>query len=160
MSQFNPPIKTNMFATINFLMAPNQDKVVRLTSATTLRVYVDEWTADFPQFAPFIGESIELLIQLLRELEDFENQMLVIEVLSYVIDRMGRDYAPYCDSLLQLLPLLWQESEGHNMYRSSLVSVIAKVVNVKIIKFFKSKGFEGKLQRFAFNSRANDCIWR
>lgn len=58
-------------------------------------------------------------------------QMQVLTLLSFIIERVGWEIAPYFDSLVNYLPLLWQHSVGHNMLRCAIVSVLTQIVKVR-----------------------------
>lgn len=50
--------------------------------------------------------------------------------MSFVIERVGVEIRPYVSSLLQYLPLLWQESEEHNMLRCAILTTLSNLVQV------------------------------
>ena len=56
--------------------------------------------------------------------------MQVLNVLSFIIERVGWEIAPFFDSLVNYLPMLWQHAEGHNMLRCAIVSVLTQIVRV------------------------------
>lgn len=56
--------------------------------------------------------------------------MQVLNVLSFIIERVGWEIAPFFDSLVNYLPLLWQHSVGHNMLRCAIVTVLTQIVKV------------------------------
>lgn len=59
-------------------------------------------------------------------------QMQVLTVLSFIIERVGWEIAPFFDSLVNYLPLLWQHSDSHNMLRCAIVTVLTQIVRVRI----------------------------
>lgn len=56
--------------------------------------------------------------------------MHVLHVLSFVIERVGSKIRPYIASLAQYLPLLWKESEDHNMLRCAILTSLIHLVQV------------------------------
>lgn len=58
-------------------------------------------------------------------------QMHVLHVLSFVIERVGSKIRPYTASLVQYLPLLWKESEEHNMLRCAILTSLIHLVQVR-----------------------------
>lgn len=58
-------------------------------------------------------------------------QMHVLHVLSFVIERVGSEIRPYISSLVQYLPLLWQESAEHNMLRCAILTTLIHLVQVR-----------------------------
>lgn len=57
-------------------------------------------------------------------------QLGVLNVLSYLIERMGVAIRPFCGDLVQYLPALWDASSDHNMLRCSILSTLVSVVQV------------------------------
>lgn len=58
--------------------------------------------------------------------------MQVLHVLSFVIERVELNIRPYADSLIQYLPMLWEESSHHNMLRCAIVSTLVSLNKVCI----------------------------
>lgn len=45
-----------------------------------------------------------------------------------MVERVGQIIRPHFDALVHYLPLLWQESEEHNMLRCAIVSTLVQIV--------------------------------
>jgi hypothetical protein len=56
--------------------------------------------------------------------------MHVLYVLSFIVERVGFAIRPYSGSLIQYLPLMWEESAEHNMLRCAIVSTLVHLVKV------------------------------
>lgn len=54
--------------------------------------------------------------------------MHVLNVMSLIIERVGSAIRPHSESLIQYLPLLWQDSQEHNMLRCAIVSTLVQLV--------------------------------
>lgn len=54
--------------------------------------------------------------------------MHVLNVMSLIIERVSGGIRPYSDSLIQYLPLLWQDAQEHNMLRCAIVSTLVQLV--------------------------------
>lgn len=54
--------------------------------------------------------------------------MHVLNVMSLLVERIGHTVRPHSDALIQYLPLLWRESEDHNMLRCAIVSTLVQLV--------------------------------
>lgn len=50
--------------------------------------------------------------------------MAVLNIMSLVIDKMSGNIHGNADSLVQYLPLLWEESKDHNMLRCAILSTL------------------------------------
>jgi hypothetical protein len=59
--------------------------------------------------------------------------MHVLYVLSFIVERVGFAIRPYSGSLIQYLPLLWEESAEHNMLRCAIVSTLVHLVKVCLL---------------------------
>ena len=56
--------------------------------------------------------------------------MHVLYVLSFIVERVGTAIRPHANSLVQYLPMLWEESDNHNMLRCAIVSTLVQLVKV------------------------------
>lgn len=54
--------------------------------------------------------------------------MHVLNVMTLMVERVGQLIRPHFDALVHYLPLLWQESEDHNMLRCAIVSTLVQIV--------------------------------
>lgn len=55
-------------------------------------------------------------------------QMHVLNVMTLMVERVGQTIKPHTDALIHYLPLLWTESEDHNMLRCAIVSTLVQLV--------------------------------
>ncbi|GFS20703.1 importin-11 [Elysia marginata] len=76
----------------------------------------------------FIESLFSLLFHLLKEVRECDTKMHVLHVLSFVIERVGSEIRPFIASLVQYLPLLWKESEEHNMLRCAILTSLIHLV--------------------------------
>lgn len=134
------------------MMDPSEDMAVRLTVANTIKQSVDDFEFRSDVFLEHIPRCFQLLYSLLQQSKECETkvvqcchhvsesyqrstntisfQMQILNVLSFIIERVGWDIAPFFDSLVNYLPLLWQHSSDHNMLRCAIVSVLTQIVKV------------------------------
>lgn len=70
------------------LLAPEEDMVVRLVAANNLRNCVDDWDFETDDFVPYIESSILLLTALLKDVEEFDSRMRILNCMNIVIDRV------------------------------------------------------------------------
>lgn len=50
--------------------------------------------------------------------------MNVLFTMSFIIDKMSDNIKSQADSLIQYLPMLWEESKDHNMLRCAIISTL------------------------------------
>uniref|UniRef100_A0A8C2ZWE4 Importin-11 n=1 Tax=Cyclopterus lumpus TaxID=8103 RepID=A0A8C2ZWE4_CYCLU len=69
-----------------------------------------------------------LLFQLLQQVTECDTKMQVLHVISCVIERVNIQIRPYVGCLVQYLPLLWKQSEEHNMLRCAILTTLIHLV--------------------------------
>uniref|UniRef100_A0A8C0G274 Importin-11 n=1 Tax=Chelonoidis abingdonii TaxID=106734 RepID=A0A8C0G274_CHEAB len=80
------------------------------------------------QFLPYLESMFTLLFQLLQEVTECDTKMHVLHVLSCVIERVNIQIRPYVGCLVQYLPLLWKQSEEHNMLRCAILTTLIHLI--------------------------------
>uniref|UniRef100_A0A8D0HQZ1 Importin-11 n=1 Tax=Sphenodon punctatus TaxID=8508 RepID=A0A8D0HQZ1_SPHPU len=89
---------------------------------------VDDFEFRTDQFLPYLESMFTLLFQLLQEVTECDTKMHVLHVLSCVIERVNVQIRPYVGCLVQYLPLLWKQSEEHNMLRCAILTTLIHLV--------------------------------
>ncbi|XP_066567527.1 importin-11 [Amia ocellicauda] len=113
-------------AILNLMQDP--DLVVRIETATTLKLTVDDFEFRTDQFLPYLESIFSLLFQLLQQVTECDTKMQVLHVISCVIERVSMQIRPYVGCLVQYLPLLWKQSEEHNMLRCAILTTLVHLV--------------------------------
>ncbi|OCT57335.1 hypothetical protein XELAEV_18003640mg [Xenopus laevis] len=113
-------------AILSLLQDP--DLVVRVEAATTLKLTVDDFEFRTEQFLPYLETTFSLLFQLLQQVTECDSKMQVLHVLSCVIERVNMQIRPFVGCLIQYLPLLWKQSEEHNMLRCAILSTLVHLI--------------------------------
>ncbi|KAL7883922.1 hypothetical protein AOLI_G00066920 [Acnodon oligacanthus] len=80
------------------------------------------------QFLPYLECIFGLLFQLLQQVNECDSKMQVLHVISCVIERVSIQIRPYVGCLVQYLPLLWKQSEEHNMLRCAILTTLIHLV--------------------------------
>uniref|UniRef100_A0A452RCZ6 Importin 11 n=1 Tax=Ursus americanus TaxID=9643 RepID=A0A452RCZ6_URSAM len=89
---------------------------------------VDDFEFRTDQFLPYLETMFTLLFQLLQQVTECDTKMHVLHVLSCVIERVNIQIRPYVGCLVQYLPLLWKQSEEHNMLRCAILTTLIHLV--------------------------------
>uniref|UniRef100_A0A9L0RDA7 Importin-11 n=1 Tax=Equus caballus TaxID=9796 RepID=A0A9L0RDA7_HORSE len=76
----------------------------------------------------YLETMFTLLFQLLQQVTECDTKMHVLHVLSCVIERVNMQIRPYVGCLVQYLPLLWKQSEEHNMLRCAILTTLIHLV--------------------------------
>ncbi|XP_075595526.1 importin-11 [Balearica regulorum gibbericeps] len=125
--KFKSDLRPMLYEAIRNLLQ-DQDLVVRIETATTLKLTVDDFEFSTDQFLPYLESMFTLLFQLLQEVTQCDTKMHVLHVLSCVIERVNMQIRPYVGCLVQYLPLLWKQSEEHNMLRCAILTTLIHLV--------------------------------
>ncbi|XP_061874601.1 importin-11 isoform X2 [Colius striatus] len=125
--KFKSDLRPVLYEAIRNLLQ-DQDLVVRIEAATTLKLTVDDFEFRTDQFLPYLESMFTLLFQLLQEVTQCDTKMHVLHVLSCVIERVNMQIRPYVGCLVQYLPLLWKQSEEHNMLRCAILTTLIHLV--------------------------------
>uniref|UniRef100_A0A4W4GNH3 Importin-11 n=1 Tax=Electrophorus electricus TaxID=8005 RepID=A0A4W4GNH3_ELEEL len=80
------------------------------------------------QFLPYLESIFALLFQLLQQVSDCDTKMQILHVVSCVIERVSTQIRPYVACLVQYLPVLWKQSEEHNMLRCAILTTLIHLV--------------------------------
>ncbi|XP_019623720.1 PREDICTED: importin-11-like [Branchiostoma belcheri] len=126
--KFSVDLRPMMYEAILPLLGTEEDLVVRITAANTLRIAVDDFEFKTEQFLPYLERNFSLLFHLLQQVSECDTKMQVLHVLSFVIERVGPEIRPYVSSLVQYLPMLWEESAEHNMLRCAIITTLIHLV--------------------------------
>uniref|UniRef100_A0AAQ4P8I1 Importin-11 n=1 Tax=Gasterosteus aculeatus aculeatus TaxID=481459 RepID=A0AAQ4P8I1_GASAC len=125
--KFKSELRPLLYEVILSLMQ-DPDLVVRIETATTLKLTVDDFEFRTEQFLPYLESIFGLLFQLLQQVTECDTKMQVLHVISCVIERVNMQIRPYVGCLVQYLPLLWKQSEEHNMLRCAILTTLIHLV--------------------------------
>ncbi|XP_037075925.1 importin-11-like [Pollicipes pollicipes] len=121
-------LRPDVYRAVTELLKHEEDLVVRLAAAQTLKDAVDDFEFCPETFMPFLSDCFSQLFRLLQEAKECDTKMQVLNVLSFVIERLDSAIRPYCDDLISYLPALWDDSAAHNMLRVVILSTLIHLV--------------------------------
>jgi len=121
-------LRPTLYESILPLLRQDEDIVVRIMAAETLKISVDDFEFNTEQFLPYLESSFGLLFQLLKQVSGNDTKMHVLHVLSFIVERVGCAIQPHAPALVHYLPLLWEESAEHNMLRCAILSALVHLV--------------------------------
>lgn len=107
---------------------PLNDVVVRITAAAALRFTVDDWDFEIDGFLPFVGDIFVRLFALLKEVTQIDSKVVLLRTVAVVADRIGARVSPYADTVLEMLPALWEEAGEQQYLRVTIVQVLTSLV--------------------------------
>ncbi|KAG2466594.1 IPO11 protein, partial [Polypterus senegalus] len=76
----------------------------------------------------YLESIFSLLFQLLQQVTECDTKMHILHVISCVVERVNTQIKPYVGCLVQYLPLLWKQSEDHNMLRCAILTTLIHLV--------------------------------
>ena len=62
------------------------------------------------------------------QVDECDTKLSILNVLSYVIERVGTGIRSMCEELAQYLPMLWDASHDHDMLRCSILNTLVFIV--------------------------------
>ncbi|KAK3886184.1 hypothetical protein Pcinc_009644 [Petrolisthes cinctipes] len=126
--KFSPEHRPTLYQAVIHLLAAEEDLVVRLGAASTLRLALDDFEFDPEQFMPFLPTIFGLLFELLKEVKECDTKMQVLHVMSFMIEVVGAGIRPHAAPLAQYLPGLWNASIDHNLLRCAILTTLVHMV--------------------------------
>ncbi|XP_076047855.1 importin beta11 [Oratosquilla oratoria] len=126
--KFSPEYRPTLYEACIHLLDANEDFVVRLSAAMTLKHSVDDFEFDPSQFMPYLPTIFGLLFNLLKEAHECDTKMQVLHIMSFMIEVVGVGIQPHAAPLAQYLPDLWNESADHNMLRCAILTTLVHMV--------------------------------
>lgn len=126
--KFSPEHRPTLYEACIHLLNAEEDFVVRLSAAMTLKQSVDDFEFDPEQFMPYLPTIFGLLFNLLKEAHECDTKMQVLHVMSFMIEVVGVGIQPHAAPLAQYLPALWEESQDHNMLRCAILTTLVHMV--------------------------------
>ncbi|KAI7849043.1 armadillo-type protein [Circinella umbellata] len=112
------------------LMVGEDDLVVRITAAHSLRQAIDDWDFEINILLPYLEPAMDLLLKLLNEVEESDTVMKLISDLNTITDRTGEHMVPYAPKIINLLIPHWQRAEDNPLFQSALVVTFTKITAI------------------------------
>lgn len=128
-SEENRPLVYKIF---QHLLDPNDacnDQVVRVTAGRQFKNIVDDWEFNAEQFLPYADTTLTRLMQLVQEVELTETKMALLNTISVMVERLEHNIAPYAESIITLLPPLWEQSGEEHLMKQAILTILARLVN-------------------------------
>jgi HEAT repeat protein len=120
--------RTILYQSLLQLLNAQEDLVVRMTAVSDLGKVVDDFDFDITYFTPFLQQFVDLLMELLLKVDEFDSRLKIINSLIIIIERMDGQMLPSVVQLIQIIPDLWNRSADQHMFRNSIVTILTKLV--------------------------------
>ncbi|PSN65266.1 ARM repeat-containing protein [Corynespora cassiicola Philippines] len=108
---------------------PLNDQIVRVTAGRRFQSIADEWEFKADNFLPFAPAILDRLMALVQEVELPETKMALLNTISVIVERMEHNITPYANSIISLLPPLWEQSGEEHLMKQAILTILARLTN-------------------------------
>ncbi|KAL8831886.1 MAG: hypothetical protein Q9191_000599 [Dirinaria sp. TL-2023a] len=104
------------------------DQVVRVTAGRQLKNVIDPFEFTAEHFSPYAAKTITRLMILIKEVELTETKRALIDTLSVIVLKMERHIMDYADTIIQMLPPLWDAASEEYLLKQSILAILAALM--------------------------------
>ncbi|KAI7867162.1 armadillo-type protein [Spinellus fusiger] len=126
--------RTTVYQILLQLMVPEEDLVVRLTAAHSLKMAIDDWDFDIGVLQPYLSSAIEMIMALLNQVEESDTVMKLISDMNAIMDRSQEEIIPYAPKIMDAMTPMWNRAQHEPLFQSSLVVTFTKLVGILNIR--------------------------
>ena len=126
--KLSPSYRPKLYQLLLPVLGQEEDLVVRITAARALKIVIDDFEFSAEEVQPYLQPAFDRLFCLLKEVEECDTKLSVLNVLSYLIERVGTGIRTLCEGLVHYLPQLWDASVDHNMLRCAILTTLIVIV--------------------------------
>ncbi|RYO09113.1 Importin-11 [Alternaria tenuissima] len=129
MAKEKKPIVYQIFQHLLDKNDPMNDQVVRITAGRKFHAVADEWEFQADAFLPYSQLMLDRLMALVQEVELPETKMALLNTISLVVYRLEHHMTPYANSIIALLPPLWEQSGEEHLMKQAILTLLARLTN-------------------------------
>lgn len=126
--KFSTKLRPQVYAMCVELMYPQEDIVVRLTAAQSLKSIMEDFEFSPDQLMPYLGPIFSQLYAILRDVSEVDSKMNVLKIMSFIIEKMSLSIKDHANELVAYLPIIWQESGDHCMLKTVVLSTMREIL--------------------------------
>ncbi|KAH7066090.1 armadillo-type protein [Paraphoma chrysanthemicola] len=108
---------------------PLNDQVVRVTAGRKFKDVADEWEFHADNFLPYAPVTLDRLMALVQEVELPETKMALLNTISIIVERLEHNITPYANSIISLLPPLWEQSGDEHLMKQAILTMLSRLTN-------------------------------
>ncbi|KAF1942396.1 ARM repeat-containing protein [Clathrospora elynae] len=108
---------------------PMNDQVVRITAGRKFHAVADEWEFQADNFLPYAPVTLDRMMALVQEVELPETKMALLNTISIIVERLEHHITPYANSIISLLPPLWEQSGEEHLMKQAILTILARLTN-------------------------------
>lgn len=128
--KFSKNLRPTLYEICLWLLTSDEDMFIKLSTAKTLSQTIEDFEFQPDQFREYLAPTFNALFEILKKARDCDTKMTILSTTSSIVDKMGSYANPHAEHFIAYLPLLWKESEQHNMLRCSIISTLQDVVKI------------------------------
>ncbi|KAH7110330.1 armadillo-type protein [Dendryphion nanum] len=125
----NKPIVYQIFQHLLDKNDPLNDQIVRVTAGRKFHDVANEWEFKADNFLPYAPATLDRLMALVQEVELPETKMALLNTISAVVERLEHHITPYANSIISLLPPLWEQSGEEHLMKQAILTMLARLTN-------------------------------
>ncbi|KAH3986895.1 hypothetical protein HBI56_219490 [Parastagonospora nodorum] len=123
------PIVYQIFQHLMDKNDPLNDQVVRVTAGRKFMEIANEWEFSAENFLPYAPVTLDRLMALVQEVELAETKMALLNTISIVVERLEHNITPYANSIVSLLPPLWEQSGDEHLMKQAILTMLSRLTN-------------------------------
>ncbi|THZ88330.1 ARM repeat-containing protein [Aureobasidium pullulans] len=104
------------------------DQVVRITAGRQFKNIVDDWEFSPKQFLPYVQTTMTQLLGLIEEVDNVETKMALLNTISVLVERLEHHIAPYAETIINILPNLWEQSGDEHLMKQAILTILSRLV--------------------------------
>lgn len=128
--KFSKDLRPTLYEICLWLLTSDEDMYIKLSTAKTLSQTIEDFEFQPDQFREYFAPTFNALFEILKNAKVCDTKMSILSTTSSIVDKMGSYANPHSEHFITYLPLLWKESEQHNMLRCCIISTLQNVVKI------------------------------
>ncbi|KAI8820806.1 armadillo-type protein [Fimicolochytrium jonesii] len=126
--QPSPTLYVPVYRLLIQLMSGNNDMAVRLTAVSTLKAVVDDFGFELQPFLGYVQPVLDSLTAVLGDVDGVDCLGGVVSCLATVVERLEGVIAPHVDTIMGIVPMLWDAADGQELFRAHILHILSKLV--------------------------------
>jgi len=124
-------VRKDILSSLMTILVNTEDLVMRLTALITLKTIMSEdINMKAEDFSELLPTFMNMLLQILNLVSQEDTKLSLLSLVCVVVEKMDHMIIPYCDTLVKVLPVLWNSCDDSTMVKTQVISAISKIVRL------------------------------